>query len=371
MRDEAGAAGEIRRDQSLGGGAAGTRTYTYGLQRISENQYIESAGAWIPSFYEYDGAGSVRQLTNSAGGVTDSYEYDAFGNLLDHTGTTPNNYLYRGEQWDPDLGLYYLRARYMNPLTGRFLSRDPENGDPASPASLHKYIYADGEPVDLADPSGRGAMGETAKLTITVSAPAVINVLGATTSALLCAYIWGGSTTTAQTQAELTNGHVVSVPCYSMAVPGKPTPPPPPIPFVWVGPMPQPPPQCIGTKRACWGSRNTQINSWKKAEDWVNERYGGQQRVYKMTRAGGYRIIDNLTEDNIAQEVKYGRQDLDSDIQSQIDKDVWLMHNEGTGVNSVQWHFFTNAFGGGPGQPLLQELLQSGIEVFVNGVQLY
>jgi hypothetical protein len=51
-----------------------TRTYTYGLQRISENQLIESA--WVSSFYEYDGAGSVRQLTNSAGAVTDAYEYD-------------------------------------------------------------------------------------------------------------------------------------------------------------------------------------------------------------------------------------------------------------------------------------------------------
>jgi RHS repeat-associated protein len=36
---------------------------------------------------------------------------------------------YRGEQYDPDLGLYYLRARYYNPATGRFLSRDPEDGN--------------------------------------------------------------------------------------------------------------------------------------------------------------------------------------------------------------------------------------------------
>lgn len=49
--------------------------------------------------------GSVRQLTNSAG--ADTYDYDAFGNKINVTGTTPNNYLYRGEQYDPDLGLYY------------------------------------------------------------------------------------------------------------------------------------------------------------------------------------------------------------------------------------------------------------------------
>ena len=42
-------------------------------------------------------------------------------------------YLYRGEQFDPDLGLYYLRARYYNPLTGRFMSRDPEDGEAPIP----------------------------------------------------------------------------------------------------------------------------------------------------------------------------------------------------------------------------------------------
>src|ERR1035437_1520267 len=121
-----------------------TRQYTYGLQRISENQIINNT--WTPSFYGYDGMGSVRQLTSLAGGVTDTYNYDAFGNLLNSTGTTPNNYLYRGDQLDKDLGLYYLRARYYNPQTGRFLSRDPEDGNSNDPASLHKYLYANGDP---------------------------------------------------------------------------------------------------------------------------------------------------------------------------------------------------------------------------------
>jgi RHS repeat-associated protein len=61
----------------------------------------------------------------------------------------PNNYyLYRGEQYDPDLNLYYLRARYFNPLTGRFLTRDPAAAQSADPRSLHKYLYAAGDPVD-------------------------------------------------------------------------------------------------------------------------------------------------------------------------------------------------------------------------------
>ena len=133
---------------------AAVRTYTYGLQRISESQMV--SGTWTTSFYGYDGAGSVRQLTNVLGAVTDEYEYDAFGNSFTKTGTTPNNYLYRGEQFDSDLGLYYLRARYYNPNTGRFLSRDPEDGKPWDPKTLHKYLYAGGDPVNAIDPTGRG-----------------------------------------------------------------------------------------------------------------------------------------------------------------------------------------------------------------------
>jgi RHS repeat-associated protein len=129
------------------------RQYTNGLQRISENQLVSNT--WTPSFYGYDGFGTVRQLTNSSGTITDTYDYDAFGNKVNSTGTTPNNYLYRGEQFDPDLGIYYLRARYYNPLTGRFMGRDPEDGDVTNPATLHRYMYANGDPVNAFDPSGR------------------------------------------------------------------------------------------------------------------------------------------------------------------------------------------------------------------------
>jgi RHS repeat-associated protein len=107
------------------------------------------------SFYGYDGMGNVRQLTNSAGVVTDEYEYDAYGNSFTKTGSTPNSYLYRGEQFDSDLGLYYLRARYYNPASGRFMSRDPEDGKIRILATLHKYLYANGDPVNGIDPTGR------------------------------------------------------------------------------------------------------------------------------------------------------------------------------------------------------------------------
>jgi|SRR5579862_655442 len=99
--------------------------------------------------------------------ITDTYDYDAFGNEVHSTGTTPHNYLYRGEQWDPDLGLYYLRARYYNPTTGRFMSRDPEDGVSHIPASPHKYLYAGGDPINRIDPTGKDSAVEYAWLTTT------------------------------------------------------------------------------------------------------------------------------------------------------------------------------------------------------------
>jgi hypothetical protein len=48
-----------------------TKTYSLGLERIDQN-WQPTAGTWQPAFYGYDGHGSVRQLTNSAGAVTDT-----------------------------------------------------------------------------------------------------------------------------------------------------------------------------------------------------------------------------------------------------------------------------------------------------------
>jgi RHS repeat-associated protein len=144
--------------EELVGGAV-TRQYTYGLQRVSQQQFISNT--WTPSFYGYDGGGNVRNLTNTAGAITDEYLYDAFGNSFTKAGNTPNNYLYRGEQYDGDLGLYYLRARYYNPATGRFLSRDPEDDKLYDQAAFHKYLYASGNPVNRIDPRGRPDLVET------------------------------------------------------------------------------------------------------------------------------------------------------------------------------------------------------------------
>jgi RHS repeat-associated protein len=180
------------------------RQYTHGLMRVSQRQNI--SGTWTTSYYGYDGFGSTRQLLDGAGVVTDAFAFDGFGNLVVRTGTTPNQYLYRGEALDAGTGMYYLRARWYRPGLGRFLTQDKFESDalcrdcnkvpcnsscpgsdckvrrgtgntlwqsfeiltlrkqkmPNSPLSAHLTLYAESNPISLADPSGLFAttMGE-------------------------------------------------------------------------------------------------------------------------------------------------------------------------------------------------------------------
>jgi len=123
-------------------------SYVYGLDLISQERNGED---W---FYFVDGLGSTRGLTDSSGEVTDAYWYDAYGNLVDRVGSSENDYLFAGEQFDEALGQYYLRQRYYDATTGRFTRRDTYEGRLEEPVTLHKYLYANGNPVSYVDPSG-------------------------------------------------------------------------------------------------------------------------------------------------------------------------------------------------------------------------
>jgi len=106
-------------------------------------------------FHLSDGQESVRQLTDASGAVVDSYFYDAWGNTLDGSSNhVANPFKYTGQQLDAD-GKYYLRARFYNPGTGRFLSHDPLIGSDGDPVSMHRYLYAGADGVNACDPSGR------------------------------------------------------------------------------------------------------------------------------------------------------------------------------------------------------------------------
>jgi RHS repeat-associated protein len=123
-------------------------SYTFGNDLLSQKRGMENR------YFHYDHLGSTRHLTDESETVTDAYDYQAFGEPLSVTGGTVNPYLFTGEQHDPETGLVYLRARYYDPGVGRFLTRDTWNGRRGEPISLHKYLYANGNPVVFVDPTG-------------------------------------------------------------------------------------------------------------------------------------------------------------------------------------------------------------------------
>jgi len=92
--------------------------YVYGNGLISQKRNNKL------SFYIYDGIGSTRQLIDTSELLTDTHVFDAFGIELNRTGTTINKYLFIGEQYDFDVGFYYLEGRYYDQETGRFITQN-------------------------------------------------------------------------------------------------------------------------------------------------------------------------------------------------------------------------------------------------------
>lgn len=129
--------------------ALGTPDYVFGLDRVSQRR------SGVSRYFLADGQGSVRMLSDSIGAVTDSNYYTAFSEDLFHSGSTVNDFRYVGEQLDPNSGLHYNQARWGDPSTGRFESVDPYEGEPETPVSLHRYLYANASLVSFSDPTGR------------------------------------------------------------------------------------------------------------------------------------------------------------------------------------------------------------------------
>jgi RHS repeat-associated protein len=143
-----------------------TRVHTWGHQLIAQDQLLN--GGWTASFHGHDGRRNVRLLLDPEGRITDHYHYDAFGNLLGGGGSTPNPHRFKAEVWEAGVGLYHLRARELNPQTGRFWTRDPFEGYMEEPSSLHPYGYVSGDPVNQWDPSGLRTLAE-AQVTVTIA----------------------------------------------------------------------------------------------------------------------------------------------------------------------------------------------------------
>ncbi len=125
------------------------RVYNYGMALISQR-----APGVSTNYFVGDGHGSTRLLVDIGGNIVNTFTYDAYGTLIASNSSPQTAYLYCGEQFDADLGFYYLRARYMNPGSGRFWTMDSYGGDTQDPISLHKYLYCPVNTVNGYDPSG-------------------------------------------------------------------------------------------------------------------------------------------------------------------------------------------------------------------------
>jgi RHS repeat-associated protein len=111
-------------------------------------RYGEAWGYVLP-----DHLGTVRQISDVTGDVDFLQHYEPFGAVKAQYGVASSEFGFTGEQED-ETGLLFLRARYYDAQTGRFLSQDPWNGNFYRPTTLQGYNYTGNSPINYVDPLG-------------------------------------------------------------------------------------------------------------------------------------------------------------------------------------------------------------------------
>ena len=123
-------------------GSTITNMYNYGPDGLTER---EKSNGEI-SIYLKNAHGDVTGISDEYGIPEERYQFDAFGNT--QTETEPAPFGYSGEYRDAESGLIYLRNRYYDPETGRFITEDPVKD------GTNWYVYAANNPIMFVDPWG-------------------------------------------------------------------------------------------------------------------------------------------------------------------------------------------------------------------------
>lgn len=125
--------------------------YVYGLGLLESIDKNDSV-----LYYHFDAGHNTVAVTDNNASVKATYTYLPFGALIAKTGTIEQPFTFLGEfgvEKETD-SCYYIRARYYDASTGRFLSKDPLFGDEFDPQSLNRYVYAMNNPVTSYDATG-------------------------------------------------------------------------------------------------------------------------------------------------------------------------------------------------------------------------
>jgi len=109
--------------------------YVYGHDLLAEYD----GTSW--AYHLNDGLGSVRQLVDGNGNVQLAQGYSPFGQPLWSEGNGATGYGFTGERWEAYAELLFLRARYYEPGTGRFVSPDTITPNFAKPSTLNVFLY--------------------------------------------------------------------------------------------------------------------------------------------------------------------------------------------------------------------------------------
>lgn len=146
--------------------------YVWGGQYVDQVVQMRRDTGGGPGFEEYyyhaNSMYSVAALTDASGAVVERYSYSSIygeheatdsGGAVVGVGQFKNPWRFQGRRFDEETGLYYFRARYLDPAQGRFVSRDPLGlwGDPGNLGNA--YTYASGDPVNRVDPFGAWTLG--------------------------------------------------------------------------------------------------------------------------------------------------------------------------------------------------------------------
>ena len=137
------------------------RSYVWGPGIDNLLAFTTYTGATAKTYFALtDHLGSVHALADETGTIVESYRFDAWGRVLGvYNGSgTPltqsavgNRFLWAGKEYSWRTGLYYNRSRVYDPITGRFLSKDPSGIS----GGMNEYLYCNGNPINFVDRDGR------------------------------------------------------------------------------------------------------------------------------------------------------------------------------------------------------------------------